>query len=53
MLADALRLGFRLVEVPASVEHRWTGRDRAGFLHRARQGRDMLRALLPRLAGVR
>jgi glycosyltransferase involved in cell wall biosynthesis len=53
MLADALRLGFRLVEVPASVQHRWTGRDPAGFLHRARQGRDMLRALLPRLAGVR
>jgi hypothetical protein len=53
MTADAARLGFRVVEVPAALEHRFTGRDLAGFRHRARQGRDVVRAALPRLLRVR
>ena len=53
MLADAARLGFRVVEVPADVTHRFTGRDVAGFRHRARQGRDILRAMVPRAVGWR
>jgi glycosyltransferase involved in cell wall biosynthesis len=53
MTADAARLGFRVVEVPAALEHRFTGRDLAGFRHRARQGRDVVRAAVPRLLRVR
>lgn len=53
MLADALRMGFAVSEIPTQVEHRFTRRDLAGFTHRGRQGLDMLRALVPRLAGVR
>jgi len=53
MLADAARLGFRVVEVPAEITHRFTGRDAAGFVHRGRQGADILRALAPRAAGWR
>lgn len=44
MTVDAVRFGFRVVEVPVRLEHRSTGRDLRGFLHRARQGRDVLRA---------
>jgi glycosyltransferase involved in cell wall biosynthesis len=53
MLADAARLGFRIVEVAVDVEHRFTGRDVAGFLHRARQGVHIARAVAPRMAGWR
>jgi glycosyltransferase involved in cell wall biosynthesis len=53
MLADAARLGFRVVEVPAEVTHRFSGRDLAGFRHRARQGAQILRALAPRAVGWR
>ena len=31
MTIDALRLGFRFLEVPVAMEHRYTGRDLAGF----------------------
>jgi len=44
MTVDAVRFGFRVVEVPVRLQHRSTGRDLRGFLHRARQGRDVLRA---------
>lgn len=44
MTVDAVRFGFRVVEVPVPLAHRSTGRDVRGFLHRARQGRDVLRA---------
>jgi glycosyltransferase involved in cell wall biosynthesis len=44
MTLDALRAGYRLVEVELALEHRATGRTPAGFLHRARQLRDVLRA---------
>ncbi len=53
MVADAARLGFRVVEVPAAITHRFTGRDPAGFRHRGRQGTDILRAMVPRAVGWR
>ena len=53
MTADALRLGFRVVEIPVPLVHRFTRKDAAGFLHRARQGFDIVRAMAPRLVGVR
>lgn len=53
MTIDAVRAGFRVVEVPVAMTHAVTGRDAAGFAHRARQGRDLLwaatsRAVRPR-----
>jgi glycosyltransferase involved in cell wall biosynthesis len=53
MTADAVRLGFRVMEIAAPVEHRFTGRDLAGFLHRGHQGAQIARALLPRMLGTR
>jgi len=53
MTMDALRLGFRVAEVPVPMTHRLTGRDLMGFAHRGRQGWDILQAGLPRLLGVR
>lgn len=49
MTIDAVRAGFRVVEVPVRMHHAVTGRNLAGFLHRARQGRDLLGAALRRL----
>jgi hypothetical protein len=37
MSIDAVRAGFRLVEVELPLEHRATGRTLAGFVHRFRQ----------------
>jgi glycosyltransferase involved in cell wall biosynthesis len=34
---DALRAGFRVLEVPTAMAHAATGRDVRGFLHRGRQ----------------
>lgn len=51
----ALRAGFRVLEVPVDLEHRVTGRDVAGFLHRGGQLLDVALTLaglswrLPRL----
>jgi hypothetical protein len=42
---DALRAGYRVLEVPMEVEHARTTRDLSGFAHRAEQGVDILRAL--------
>jgi glycosyltransferase involved in cell wall biosynthesis len=53
MTIDAVRLGFRVEEVPVDMAHRATGRGLAGFAHRGRQGADVLGAALVRLAGVR
>lgn len=53
MLADAARMGFRVVEVPLDIEHRGTGRSLAGFRHRAGQGLDIAAAVGSRLLGVR
>ncbi|HEX7280059.1 MAG TPA: glycosyltransferase [Solirubrobacterales bacterium] len=48
MTVDAVRAGFRLGEVELDLEHRATGRDPRGFLHRARQLRDFARVYLAR-----
>ena len=48
MTIDAVRAGLRVVEVPVAMRHAVTGRDVAGFVHRARQGRDLLLAAGPR-----
>jgi hypothetical protein len=53
MTVDAVRAGLRVVEVPVRMDHAPTGRDLGGFLHRARQGFDHLRAALPRAVGLR
>lgn len=37
MTVRALRAGLRVLEVPAEMSHRATGRDMAGFAHRGRQ----------------
>jgi hypothetical protein len=44
MTIDAVRGGFRVREIELPLEHRATGRTPAGFLHRARQLRDIRRA---------
>ncbi len=49
MTVDAVRAGFRVHEVPVAMTHAPTGRDLAGFAHRARQGWDLLAAAGRRL----
>ena len=44
MTLDLLRAGFEPAEIPLPLAHRPTGRTVAGFIHRARQGRDILKA---------
>ena len=46
MTIDALRAGLDVREVELELEHRATGRDAAGFVHRGRQLRDLLLAAL-------
>jgi glucosyl-3-phosphoglycerate synthase len=53
MTIDAVRAGLRVVEVPAAVRHRPTGRDVRGFAHRGRQGVDIALATAARLGGLR
>lgn len=48
MTIDVVRSGYRVVEVPAPLTHRATGRGPRGFAHRARQGLDIVRALADR-----
>lgn len=48
MNIDALRAGFRIVEVPCAFTHAATGRDLAGFSHRARQGIGVASAIAAR-----
>ena len=42
---DALRMGYRVSEVPVAMVHRPSGRDIRGILHRGRQFLDVLRVL--------
>lgn len=42
---DAICAGYRVMEVPVQMDHRVTGNDLRGILHRARQFRDVARAL--------
>jgi glycosyltransferase involved in cell wall biosynthesis len=48
MTVDAVRAGYRLREYELDLEHRATGRDLGGFLHRARQLADFARAYFAR-----
>jgi glycosyltransferase involved in cell wall biosynthesis len=48
MTIDLLRAGFRVVEVPCEMAHRVTGTGWRDQLHRARQYRDVRRALRSR-----
>jgi glucosyl-3-phosphoglycerate synthase len=48
MTVDAVRAGYRLGEYELDLEHRATGRDLAGFVHRARQLRDFARVFFTR-----
>lgn len=53
MTIDAARTGHRIVEVPADLDHRASLRDVRGFVHRGRQGLDVLLAVIPRALGLR
>jgi glycosyltransferase involved in cell wall biosynthesis len=53
MTIDAARAGFRVLEVPAALAHRATGRSLRGFAHRARQGLDIAAAVAARAIGLR
>ncbi len=48
MTIDAVRAGHTLREYELDLDHRATGRDLAGFSHRARQMRDFARAYASR-----
>jgi glucosyl-3-phosphoglycerate synthase len=48
MTVDILRAGLRIEEVEIDLQHRATGTDLAGQLHRAKQLRDVTRALAAR-----
>lgn len=49
MTIDAVRAGFRVVEVPVpELSHRPTGRGFRGFAHRGRQGTDIAMAIARR-----
>jgi glycosyltransferase involved in cell wall biosynthesis len=48
MTVDAVRAGYRPLELELELEHRPTGRTVAGFLHRGAQLRDFLRVYLSR-----
>ena len=49
MTIDALRKGYRVVEVPLPLTHRVSGRNWAGFKHRGRQFWDILKVVRKRL----
>jgi len=46
---DAIKAGFRVVEIPVTFGHRALGKSWHGFLHRAKQLWDIFWAVLPRL----
>ncbi len=48
MTIDAVRAGYRLGEVELDLRHRATSRSLGGFVHRARQLLDIVRAYLSR-----
>lgn len=50
MAIDAHRAGLRIAEIELPLEHRATGRDPAGFVHRGRQLIDVLRVSVRRAA---
>lgn len=52
LTVDLLRKGFRVAEVEVPLAHRATGTDWRSQLHRARQFRDVARALAVREPAV-
>jgi len=46
MMIDLLKQGYRFKEVPVNMNHRETGRNLEGFIHRGKQFMDILRVLL-------
>ncbi len=50
MTIDVAKQGLIIREVPVEMEHRETGRDIAGFIHRGRQFMDILSVLFKRLS---
>jgi hypothetical protein len=48
MTIDAIRAGYRLGEYELDLEHRATGKNLEGFVHRARQLRDFARVFWSR-----
>ncbi len=48
LTVDVLRAGMRVLEVPCELQHRVSGRDWRGQVHRAAQYRDVFRALVRR-----
>jgi len=48
LTVDVVRAGLTVLEVPCELHHRVTGSDWRGQLHRAKQYRDVLRALRAR-----
>jgi glycosyltransferase involved in cell wall biosynthesis len=46
MTVDAAHQGARIVEVEAPFDHDHRGRNLAGFVHRGRQGADIIRAVV-------
>ncbi len=53
MTVDAVECGLSVREVELDLAHRATGRDLAGFVHRARQLRDVVLALGPMAVNYR
>ena len=54
MTIDAVRAGFRVVEIPVpGLTHRATGRTLRGFVHRGRQGLQIARASAARAVRLR
>lgn len=54
MTIDAVRAGFRVVEIPVpGLTHRATGRTLRGFVHRGRQGLQIARASIVRAVRLR
>jgi hypothetical protein len=51
MTIDAVRRGFHVVELDVEMRHRPTGRDLLGFVHRGRQGADIMVAGMLRVLG--
>ncbi len=46
MTVDCLRNGGQIKEIPVNMQHRKTGKDLSGFLHRGKQFVDVLKVLL-------
>jgi hypothetical protein len=53
LTSDAVRAGYRVVEVPVGISHDHRGRSASGFAHRGVQGLHLLQAFLPRLVKKR